>query len=84
MAEATTYSFEVKIATPGYHVYFKITQAHPNEGNEVQVEIKRNKDSIKVDSSACTIRVKGKYFDDMKIVGNILREISQHVLIFFD
>ena len=48
MAQAITYSFEVKIASRGYHVYKNTARVNAKEDNEVQVEIKTNKDSIKL------------------------------------
>ena len=47
MAQATTYSFEAKIASRGYHAYKKTTWFNAKEGDEFQVEIETNKDSIK-------------------------------------
>ena len=81
MTQATTYSFEAKIASRGYHAYKDTTGVNAKEGNEVQTEIKTNKDSIKVDPSyACAIYVKGKYFDVTKTVGHIPRQISRQFL----
>ena len=82
MAQVTTYSFEAKIASRGYHVYKNTAWVNAKEGDEVQVQIETNKDSAKVDPYACTIRVKGKYFDVTKTVGRIQREISRHVYFF--
>ena len=42
MAQATTYSFEAKIAPRGYHVYKNTTWVNAKEGDEVQVEIDTN------------------------------------------
>ena len=43
MAQATTYSFETKIAFRGYHVYKNTIWLNAKEGDEVQVEIETNK-----------------------------------------
>ena len=70
------------MASCGCHVYKNTRLVNIKEGNQVQVEIKANKDSIKVDLYACSIRVKGKYFDITKTVGHIPKEIYQHVYFF--
>ena len=44
MAQATTYSFEAKIASRGYYIYKSTTWVNTKESDEVQVEIERNKD----------------------------------------
>ena len=59
MFQATTYSFEAKIAPRGYHVYENTTWFNAKERNEVQVQIKTN-------PYACALCVKGKYFDVTK------------------
>lgn len=82
MAQATIYSFEAKIASSGYHVYNNTTGVDAKEDGEIQVEIKTNKDSIKVNPYACAIRVKSKYFDVAKTVGYISTEISRHIYFF--
>ena len=69
MAQATTHSFEAKITSRGYHIYKNTTWVNAKDGDEVQVEIEINKDSIKVDPYARTICIKGKYFDVTKTVG---------------
>ena len=50
-----------------------------NKSNELQDEIKTNKDSAIVDPYANQIHIKGKYFDVMKTVAHIPREIYRHV-----
>ena len=77
MAQATTCSFEGKIASRGCNT----TRVNAEEDDEVQVEIETNKDSIKVDPYSRSIRVKSKYFDVTKTVGHIPREISRHAFI---
>ena len=59
IAQAATCSFEAKIASSGYHVFENTTWVNAREGGEVQVEIKTNKNSIKVDFYVCVILVKG-------------------------
>ena len=68
MAQVTTYLFEAKIACCGCHVYKNTIEGNAEKGDEEQVEIKTNKDSIKVDPYACTIRVKGEYFHGCHVV----------------
>ena len=75
MAQAKTYSFEAKIASYGYHVSKNTAWFNLNKGNEVQVEIKTNKDSAIVDPYANQMHIKGKYIDVMKTVAHIPREI---------
>lgn len=79
MAQATTYSFEAKIASCGYHVSKTTAWCNLNKSNELQDEIKTNKDSAIVDPYANQIHIKGKYFDVMKTVAHIPREIYRHV-----
>ena len=79
---STSYSFEAKIASRGYHVYKNTTWMDAKVGDEIKVEVETNKDSIKIDPYACAIRVKSKYFDVMHTVGHIPREISRHVYFF--
>ena len=81
MVQAATYSFEEKIAYHGYNVYKSTTWVNAKEGDEAQVEIETNKDSIKVDPYACEIHVKGKHFNVTKTVAHIPREISQHAFL---
>ena len=69
MAQAITYLFEAKITSRGYHIYKNTTWVSAKEGDEVQVEIEINKDSIKVYPYARAICIKGKYFDVTKTVG---------------
>ena len=72
MTPATIYSFEAKITSRGYHVYKSTTWDNAKEGDEVQAEIKTNKDSIKVDPYAFAIRVQVGVFLPQKQL-----EISQ-------
>ena len=46
MVPATTYSFETKIASRGYHADKNTTWVNPKEGNEVQAEIEAKKFNI--------------------------------------
>ena len=62
MAQATNYSFEAKIAPRGFHVYKSTTWDNAKEGDEVEAEIKTNKDSIKLDPYAYAIRVQLCFF----------------------
>ena len=55
MAQATSYSFETKIRSHGYHVCQNTTWIMAKEDSEVQVEIETNKASNKVDPYACAI-----------------------------
>ena len=83
MAQATTYSFEAKIASRRYHAYKDTGGVNAKESNEVQTEVETNKDSIKVDPSyACAIYAKVKYFYVRKTVRHIPRQISGHVYFF--
>ena len=79
MAQAATYSFEATTASRVYHVFKNTSWVNLKEGDEVQVELKTNKNSIRIDLYACAIRVKGKCFNVTKTVGHIPREISRHV-----
>ena len=77
MAQAAEFcSFQAKIASRGYHVYKNTTWVDAREGDEVQVEIKTNKESMKVDPYAWAIRVNERFFGVIKVVGHIPREIS--------
>ena len=78
MAQAATYSFEATTASRVYHVFKNTSWVNLKEGDKVQVELKTNKNSIRIDLNACAIRVKGKYFNATKTVGQIPREISRH------
>ena len=60
----------------------RCTWVDAREGDEVQVDIEINKESIKVDPYACAIRVKERFFEAMKTAGHIPREISRHVYFF--
>ena len=51
-------------------------------GDEVEVELETNHNSISVDPYACAIKAKHKYFIGWKNVGHIPREISRHVYFF--
>ena len=65
------YSYDAKIASHGYHVYL--------HGLMLRKAMKyklRLKQRFKVNPYACTIRVKGKYFDVTETVGHIPREVS--------
>ena len=55
MAQATSYSYETKIKSHGYHVCKNTTWINAKEDSEVQVEIETDKASIKVDPYACAI-----------------------------
>ena len=78
MAQATTYSFEEKIASRRYHAYKDTTRVNAKESNELQTETETNKDP----SYACAIYVKGKYFCVRKTVRHISEQISGHVYFF--
>ena len=83
MAQAAEFcSFQAKIASRGYHVYKNTTWVDAREGDEVQVDIETNKESIKLDPYAFAIRVKKRLFGAMETVGHIPREISRHVYFF--
>ena len=63
MAQAAEFcSFQAKIVSQGYHVYKNTTWVDAREEDEVKVDIKTNKESIKVDPYACAIRVKERFF----------------------
>ena len=83
MAQAAEFCWcQAKITFRGYHVYKNTTWVDAREGDEVQVDIKTNKESMKVDPYACAIRVKDRFFGAMKTVVHIPREISWHVYFF--
>ena len=73
------YSFKVKIASRGYHVFRETSWSNAKEGDEIKVELKTNKSLNKIDPYACAIRAKEEYFKAWKTVGHISREISKHV-----
>ena len=58
----------------------RCTWVDAREGDEVQVDIETNKESIKVDPYACAIRVKERFYGAMKTV--IPRDISRHIYFF--
>ena len=83
MGQATTYPFETKIASRGHHVYRITTWVNVKEGDEGQVEIETNKDSIKVDLYACAIRVQDKDFDFDIYVSSLRKKKAESLERFF-
>ena len=53
---STSYSFEAKIASRGYHVYKNTTWMDAKVGDEIKVEVETNKDSIKIDPYSMPVR----------------------------
>ena len=49
MAQAATYSFEATTASRVYHVFKNTSWVNLKEGDKVQVELKTNKNSIRID-----------------------------------
>ena len=77
MAQAAEFcSFQANIASRGYHAYKNTSWVDVRQGDEVQVDVETNKESISA------IRVQERFFRAMKTVGHIPREISQHVYFF--
>ena len=75
-------SFDSKIASRGYHVYRHSLRQNAKSSDKVKIEIETNKSSKSIDSYACAIKIKHKYFDTWLTVGHIPREISRHSYFF--
>ena len=76
------YSFDIKIASGGYHVYRNATWQHANSGNKFKVEKETSKSSKSIDPYACAIKTKHKCFNTWLTVRHIPREISRHCSFF--
>ena len=75
-------SFDSKIASRRYHVYRSSTWQDERYGDKIIVEIETNNSSKSVDSYACAIKIKHKFFHPWLTVGQIPREISRHCYLF--
>ena len=75
-------SFDSKIASRGYHVYRHSLRQNAKSSDKVKIEIETNKSSKSIDSYACAIKIKHKYFNTWLTVGHIPREISRHSYFF--
>ena len=62
MATAGVYSFETKIASPGYHIYKETSKSKARDREKVNVELETSQSSKEVDPYPCAIRVKEEYF----------------------
>ena len=78
----STYNFQAAIASRGYHVYKETTWSDAKVNKRVNTEIETNQSSIAIDPYSCAVKVKEKYFDGWKTVGQVPREISRYIYFF--
>ena len=78
----STYNFQATIGSHWYHVYKETTWSNAKVNEKVKIEIETNQSSIAVDSYACAVKAKEKYFDEWKTVGHILIEILWYIYFF--
>ena len=76
------YSFQVKIASRGFHVYKETTWKRVKVGDEVEVIFEESKLSKEIDPYCCAFKIQNPYFKVFETVGHIPREISHHVYFF--
>ena len=76
------YSFQTKIAAHGYHVYKILVWSNAKQCDFVTVEIKTDKELKKIDTYCCAIKAMVDIPSRLKIVGNVPKEISRHILFF--
>jgi len=73
-----------KIASRGYHEYRNSTwrNAKAAESKSRKVEKETSATSKSIDTYACAIKIKNRYFENWITVGHIPREISRHCYFF--
>ena len=77
---ADIFSFQAKVASPGYHVCKETAWRNAMENEKVTVAIKSNEASKQIDPYCCAIQIKSSECD--VTVGHIPREISRYCLFF--
>ena len=70
------FSFYMKDASLGFHIYQNSTWENVNIGHEISVQLETNKDSKKFDPYSCA--VKRIVSEKLETVGHIQREVSRH------
>ena len=76
------FTFTATVASKGYHIYKTTSWINAKDGDKATVELETTASSSETDPYACAIRIKNKYFSNLKTVGPIPRKISQHVHYF--
>ena len=75
-----SFSFQTKFASRGFRIYKNTTWENENIGQEISVQLERNKNSKKIDPYFCAIKtmVSGK----LETVDHIPREVSRHTYFY--
>ena len=63
-------------------MYVETTWSNAKVNEKVKTEIETNQSSIAIDSYACAVKAKEKYFDGRKTVGHVPREILRYIYFF--
>ena len=70
-----SFSFQIKVASRGFHIYKNTAWENNNIGQEISVHLETNEDSKKIDSYCCAIKtmVSGK----LETVGHVPKGIKE-------
>ena len=74
------FSFYMKDASLGFHIYQNSTWENVNIGHEISVQLETNKDSKKFDPYCCAM--KSMVSEKLETVGHIQREVSRHTYFY--
>ena len=75
-----SFSFQIKVASSGFHIYKNTTWENVNIGQEISLQLETNEGSKKIDPYCCAIKtmVSGK----LETVGHIPRKVSRHTYFY--